>query len=113
MLMPNLESGNKMLNRKTTNILIILALVLILTGSMIYYFNYRMDLLSKEYNGMILDLARQMKSQLEFTQKNLETQIGTLGSFRSRETPPSRFPFGCPDVARTPRVRSTQQVLRG
>ena len=65
-----------MLKKQTRNIVAITIVMLILTGGLVYYFNYKIGLMRQEYNAMILDLAQQTMSALQ----DLDKQISILGS---------------------------------
>ncbi len=65
-----------MLHKKTRNIIIIVALVLILTGSLVYYSNYSINLVRQDYSARIIDLSQKVEENLQ----SLETQLGILGA---------------------------------
>ena len=74
-----------MINKKNRHIILIVLLVLIFTSSIIYYFNYQINLVRKDYETKILDLNRQtasnfkaVKSQISALGSNLSSQIGLV-----------------------------------
>ncbi|MBI2653179.1 trypsin-like peptidase domain-containing protein [Candidatus Woesearchaeota archaeon] len=70
-----------MVAKKTKNILLIILAVLILSGGLIYYFNYNLNLVQQDYNAKIVDLKRNIDSlsnQLTSLGTNLSTQIGLV-----------------------------------
>ena len=65
-----------MINKKTQNIIFIILGVLILTGGVIYYFNYNLNLVKQDYSTKILELNKQFTENLQ----DLKNQISILGS---------------------------------
>lgn len=63
-------------NKKTQNIIIIAALVLILAGSGIYYFNYSIKTLRQDYDAKISVLNQKTDANMQA----LEKDIGNLGN---------------------------------
>lgn len=70
----------KLREKRTRNIILIILLVIVLTGSLVYYFNYRISIVRNDYETKISALNQQIVSNLKSVQKSLETQIGVLGS---------------------------------
>lgn len=70
----------KMLNKKTQNILLIALSVLILTGGLIYYFNYNIKIVRQDYESRIFDLNEQLAGSLQNLQQSIERQMQILGS---------------------------------
>ena len=69
------------LDKKTRNIAIIALSVLLLLGGMIFYTNYNLNQIKKDYNAKIGGLAQNMadlSSQLTALGTNLSTQIGLV-----------------------------------
>lgn len=70
-----------MLNKKTRNMLVIALSVLVLLGGMIFYTNYNLGIIKKDYNAKVADLSRNIGSlgnQLTALGTNLSTQIGLV-----------------------------------
>ena len=65
-----------MISKKTQNIIFIILGVLILTGGVIYYFNYNLNLVKQDYSAKILELNKQVTESL----LDLKNQISALGS---------------------------------
>ena len=65
-----------MINKKIRNIILIILGVFILTGALIYYFNYNLNLVKQDYSAKILDLNQQLMDSF----KDLKNQISILGS---------------------------------
>lgn len=66
-------------HKKTKNIIIIAVLVLFvlaLTGGLVYYFNYSINLVRQDYSARIIDLSQKVEENLQ----SLETQLGILGA---------------------------------
>lgn len=78
--MQNTRSRNKMLKKKAVYSILIIIGILLLTSGLVYYFNYRIELVRHEYNSMILELAKQTKSQLQDAQNILNAKISIMGS---------------------------------
>jgi len=64
------------MHKNTKNIILIALSVLLLTGGLVYYFNYNINLARQDYNAKISDLNRQLAENME----NVRSQIGLLGS---------------------------------
>ena len=64
------------MHKSARNIILTALSVLLLTGGLIYYFNYNMSLVRQDYNAKILDLNEQIARNLE----NVRGQIGLLGA---------------------------------
>ena len=69
-----------MINKKTRHILIIALSILILTGSLVYYFNYSINVVRHDYETKISELNKQTAENLKNTQKALEKDIGIVGA---------------------------------
>ena len=69
-----------MINKKTRHILIIALSILILTGSLVYYFNYSINIVRHDYETKISELNKQTAENLKNTQKALEKNIGIVGA---------------------------------
>ncbi|MBI3027008.1 trypsin-like peptidase domain-containing protein [Candidatus Woesearchaeota archaeon] len=74
-----------MLSKKTVNIMLVLLSVLILTGSVVYYFNYRIELMTLDYQTRISGLGRETVLALDKLQRVLQAQIAILGSNMSSQ----------------------------
>ena len=70
----------KMIDKKTRNIILITLSVFLLTGGIIFYFDYNLNRARQDYNTKISDLNQELSSNIHSAQKSLETQIGNLGS---------------------------------
>ena len=75
-LMLSMKLNNKMINKKIRNIILIILGILILTGGLIYYFNYSLNIVRQDYGMKILELDRQFSENL----LNLKNQVSALGS---------------------------------
>lgn len=64
------------MHKKTRYIILIILSVLLLTGGLVYYFNYSLKVVKQDYEAKILDLSRQTAKNLQ----SLSTQMGILGS---------------------------------
>ncbi len=84
-----------MVDKKTKNILFIILLILIPTGSLFYYFNYNIKIVRQDYESRILDLNQKMSenlqalgSKIDVLGSNLSSQIGfvdtNLQNFRKQ-----------------------------
>ena len=62
--------------KRIRNIILIILSILVLTGGLIYYFNYNLNLIKQDYNAKILDLNKQLTENLQA----LQNQISVLGS---------------------------------
>jgi len=69
-----------MINNKTKNIVLIILSVLVLTGGLVYYFNYNIKITRQDYETKISDLNKQVLTNLQTLQQSMETQMSTLGS---------------------------------
>jgi len=72
-----------MLTKKQKSIIIIVSIVLLAlvwTGLLVYYFNYKIDIISQDYNAKISNLNSQMIASLQLLQQSLEKRIDILGS---------------------------------
>ncbi|MBS3105163.1 trypsin-like peptidase domain-containing protein [Candidatus Woesearchaeota archaeon] len=74
-----------MVNKKTQNTILIILGVLMLTGGVIYYFNYSLNLVRQDYGTKILELNEQftqnlqdLKNQISLLGSNLSSQIGLV-----------------------------------
>ena len=74
-----------MISKKTQNIILIILGVLMLTGGVIYYFNYSLSLARQDYSTKILELNEQftqnlqdLKNQMSLLGSNLSSQIGLI-----------------------------------
>src|SRR3989344_5233685 len=74
-----------MVNKKTRNIILILLSVLMISGSLVYYFNYQIKIARLDYEAKILDLSQKtaenlqtLKTSVEQLGINLSTQIGLV-----------------------------------
>lgn len=74
-----------MINKKTRHIILIVLSVLIFTSGVIYYFNYQINLVRKDYETKILDLNqltasnfKAVKSQISALGSNLSSQVGLV-----------------------------------
>lgn len=74
-----------MLGKKNRNIILIALAVLMLTGSLVYYFSYQLNLTRQDYEAKINDLSRQTaanfnstKNQISILGSNLSSQIGLV-----------------------------------
>ena len=70
-------------SKKTKNIMLVVLLVLVLVGSLFYYFNYQISLVKQDYAIKILDLSKQtadnfndIKAKINVLGSNLSSQIG-------------------------------------
>lgn len=70
----------KTIDKKTRNIILIILLVIVLTGSLVYYFNYNIKIARQDYETKLSALNQQITLNLQTLQKSLETNIGILGS---------------------------------
>ncbi|MDP3765880.1 MAG: trypsin-like peptidase domain-containing protein [Nanoarchaeota archaeon] len=64
------------MNKKTKNIVLIILSALILTGSLVYYFNYNIKLVRQDYQAKISGLNQQITANLQA----LETQLSVVGA---------------------------------
>lgn len=69
-----------MVTKKTRNILWIILFGLLLTGGVVYYFNYQIKVVRYDYSAKISDLNQQIILGLQSLKQSLEAQIGILGS---------------------------------
>lgn len=69
-----------MINKKKQNIILIVLSVLVLTGGLVYYFNYNLTQARQDYDAKILNLNQELSSNIQAAQKSLQSQIGSLGS---------------------------------
>src|SRR3989338_7169787 len=74
-----------MVNKKTRNIILIVLSVLMISGSLVYYFNYQIKIARLDYEAKILDLSQKtaenlqtLKTSVEQLGINLSTQIGLV-----------------------------------
>ena len=69
-----------MVSKKTQNAIFIVISVLLLTGGVIYYFNYNLKIVRQDYEAKISNLNQQTAENLQKLQNNLESRIGILGA---------------------------------
>lgn len=67
-------------SKKTKNIILMIVIVLLLTGGLTYYFNYRINLVRQDYETKISELNKQTAENLKSTQNALQNAIEVLGS---------------------------------
>ena len=72
-----------MISKKTRNIVLIVLSVLMLSGSLVYYFNYQIKIARQDYEAKILDLSQKTAENLQIVKGaigelgiNLSSQIG-------------------------------------
>lgn len=65
-----------MISKKAQNIILVILGVLMLTGGVIYYFNYSLNLARQDYSTKILELNEQFTQNLQ----DLKNQVSSLGS---------------------------------
>ncbi|MBI3035629.1 hypothetical protein HYY71_04875, partial [Candidatus Woesearchaeota archaeon] len=73
------------MQKKTQNIILVSVLLLILTGSLVFYFNYQIKLAKQDYVAKISDLELQTAKDLQSLQSALGNQISILGSNLSNQ----------------------------
>ena len=64
-----------MVNKKTRNIILIVLSVLMISGSLVYYFNYQIKIARLDYEAKILDLSQKTAENLQ----TLKTSVEQLG----------------------------------
>lgn len=69
-----------MLKKSAKNIIIIIMVAFLLSGSLFYYFDYSMKSIRQDYEARILGLNRQLSANLQSMQQALEHQIGNISS---------------------------------
>ena len=69
-----------MINKNTRKIVFIVLCILLFTGSSIYYFNYKMELIRQDYEMKISDSNKQLTTNLKNLQQDLQSQLGVMGS---------------------------------
>ena len=68
------------MNKKTQYALLIILSAIILSGSMIYYFNYQIKITRQDYEGKISSLSQQTQKNLQSLQDELGNKIDVLGT---------------------------------
>ncbi len=73
------------MHKRAKNIILAVLAVIVLSGGMVYYFNYNIGLARQDYNAKILDLNEQLsenlqslRNQVEVLGSNLSSQIGIV-----------------------------------
>ena len=69
-----------MANKKTQNIILTAVLALLLSGGMVFYFNYNLNMARQDYGLKIANLSQQTSANIKKLQNSLENSIGILGS---------------------------------
>ena len=64
------------MHKKTRDLILVILSVLLLTGGLVYYFNYGIKVVKQDYEAKISDLSKQTAKNLQ----SLSTQMGVLGS---------------------------------
>ena len=68
------------MNKKTQNIVVAVLSMIILAGSLVYYFNYQIKTVRQDYEGKISGLSQQTQKNLQSLQDALGNKIDTLGA---------------------------------
>ena len=67
------------MNKKTQNVILIILSAIVLTGSLVYYFNYQIKTVRQDYEGKIFSLSQQTQKNLQNLQDALGNKIDVLG----------------------------------